>query len=203
MRFSSPIFALLLSGALALAPSPIFARPGDSPRPSSAQKISVPGVHNAGKVSEHLFRGSQPSLSELHQLKNLGITTIIDLRAEFPGLAESERKSAESLGIKFLRIPIGGFSNPTDSELAHFFQVLRDTPPQTIFVHCEFGKDRTGVMIAAYRIAFENWSSEQALSEMTDFGFNRLWHPSMITFVRNLPNRLQSNPELQKALKPN
>jgi protein tyrosine/serine phosphatase len=203
MRFSSPIFALFLSGALSLAPAPVLLRTDDSPRPSSPQKISVPGVRNAGKVSEHLFRGAQPSLSELHQLKNLGITTIIDLRAESSGTAEAEQKRAESLGIKFLRIPIGGFSNPTDSELAHFFQVLRDSPAQIIFVHCEFGKDRTGVMIAAYRIAFENWSSEQALSEMMDFGFNRLWHPSMITFVRNLPNRLQSSSELQKALKPN
>ncbi len=202
MRFSSLIFVPTLSLALTLGPTLAFAVPDDSPRASSAQKISVPGVSNAGKVTEHLYRGAQPSLTELHQLKKLGITTIIDLRAESSHTADEEGRRADSLGIKFLRIPIGGFSNPTDAELAQFFQLLRDSSSQTIFVHCEFGRDRTGVMIAAYRIAFENWSPEQALSEMMDFGFNRLWHPSMITYVRNLPNRIQSVPGLQKVVKP-
>jgi hypothetical protein len=56
-------------------------------------------------------------------------------------------------------------------------------------------------MIAAYRIAFDHWTPDQALSEMMRFGFNSAWHPSMITFVRNLPMRLQSDSELKKALK--
>jgi protein tyrosine phosphatase (PTP) superfamily phosphohydrolase (DUF442 family) len=203
MRFSSQIFSLLLSASLLVLPAPVFSVPDESPALEVAKKISVPGVNNAGKVTEHLYRGAQPSLNELHELKKLGVTTIIDLRAESSGTAEQERVRAESLGIKFLRIPIGGFANPTNIELAHFFEVVRDSSSETIFVHCEFGRDRTGVMIAAYRIAFENWTPEKALTEMMDFGFNRRWHPSMITFVRNLPNRIQGDPQLQRALKTN
>lgn len=203
MRFSSQIFSLLLSASLLVLPAPVFSVPDESPALEVAKKISVPGVNNAGKVTEHLYRGAQPNLNELHELKKLGVTTIIDLRAESSGTAEQERVRAESLGIKFLRIPIGGFANPTNTELAHFFEVVRDSSSETIFVHCEFGKDRTGVMIAAYRIAFENWAPEKALTEMMDFGFNRRWHPSMITFVRNLPNRIQGDPQLQRALKTN
>jgi tyrosine-protein phosphatase SIW14 len=203
MRFSSKIFAAILSCSLSVIAAPRFAPPAELSSPASAQKISVPGVHNAGKVTEHLYRGAQPSLNELPELKKLGITTIIDLRAESTSTAEQERLRAESLGIKFLRIPVGGFSNPTNSQLAHFFQVIRDSSSESVFVHCEFGKDRTGIMIASYRIAFQNWSPEQALSEMMDFGFNRRWHPTMITFVRNLPNRIQSDPQLQQAVKPN
>jgi protein tyrosine/serine phosphatase len=167
---------------------------------SFAEKISLPGVHNAGKVSEQLFRGSQPRLSYLSELKKLGITTIIDLRSESPHKRNQERSRAASLGIHFVSIPVGGFSNPISTQLAQFFALLRASPPQKIFVHCEFGEDRTGVFIAAYRIAFDGWSAEQATSEMLAFGFRHFWHPSMACFVRSLPDRLQSDPVLKSAL---
>jgi tyrosine-protein phosphatase SIW14 len=192
--------SLLLLSRVSLFPlSVLSAVPADSSE-AVAQKISIPGVPNAGKVTDHLYRGAQPSLNDLGELKKLGVTVIIDLRAESSHTAEEEQSRAESLGIRFFRIPIGGFSNPTNSALLQFFQILRDSPAQTIFVHCEFGKDRTGVMIAAYRIAFQKWSSDHALAEMNSFGFNRLWHPSMISYVRNLPTRLQSDPGLKKAV---
>ncbi len=199
MRFFSRSFVLSLFGTLLLISAPRSTSLSDLPLPTSAKKISIRGVHNAGMINDHLYRGSQPNLNDLSELKKLGVTTIVDLRAESPQTAEQERIRAEALGMRFHRIPIGGFSNPNDSDLLRFFQVLHDSPAQTVFVHCEFGRDRTGVMIAAYRIAFENWSSDQALSEMMQFGFNSQWHPSMITFVRNLPMRFSSDAELKKA----
>jgi tyrosine-protein phosphatase SIW14 len=171
-----------------------------SSSPPSAQKISLVGVPNAGKVSEFLFRGAQPHLPDLAELKKIGITTIVDLRAEFPATRDQERSRAESLGIRFVSLPVGGFSNPTSAQLAEFFNLLRASPPQKIFVHCQYGEDRTGVFIAAYRIAFDHWSSDQAFSEMLAFGFNRSWHPSMESFVRSLPGVLHSDALLKSAL---
>jgi len=187
-------FALVLFLALRRSPALV------SPLPPFAEKISLQGIHDAGKVSDQLFRGAQPALSSLPQLKTLGITTIVDLRHESPQTRENERLRAESLGLRFVYIPVGGFSNPTSAQLAQFFSLLRETPPQKIFVHCEFGEDRTGVFIAAYRIAFQHWTAEQALAEMYAFGFRGYWHPGMITFVRALPARLQSDPTLKAAL---
>jgi tyrosine-protein phosphatase SIW14 len=202
MRFPFRSFVLLLMVALSFATVPQSARSNDTSLLSVAKKISIPGVHNAGEVTEHLYRGAQPILGELPELRKLGITTVVDLRAEFPSTAEQERLQVEALGMRFVRIPIDGFSNPRSSDLAAFFRLLHDSPPETIFVHCQFGKDRTGVMVAAYRIAVEHWTSDQALSEMFAFGFNRIWHPSMETFIRNLPDRLRTDPELRKALDP-
>lgn len=201
MRDSSRIFAWILFGTISLVSAPRSTSASDVPFSVPAKKISIPGIHNAGKINDRLYRGSQPSLNELSELKKLGINTVVDLRAEFPQTADEERKRVEALGMHFKRIPIGGFGTPSNSDLVHFFQVVRDSPRQTVFVHCQFGKDRTGVMIAAYRIAFDHWTPDQALSEMMQFGFNSAWHPSMITFVRNLPMRLQSDSELKKALK--
>jgi len=200
MRFFSFAFAFSLS--LFSSPVSFSQVPAAAPSsvPSFAEKISLSGISNAGKISDGLFRGAQPHLANLPELKRLGITTIVDLRSEFTHLREQERVQAESLGIHFVSIPVGGFSNPSSAQLAQFFAVLRQSPQQRVFVHCALGDDRTGVFIAAYRIAFERWSADQAYSEMLFFGFNRSWHHSMATFVRSLPARLQSDPILQSAL---
>jgi tyrosine-protein phosphatase SIW14 len=199
MRCFARIFVFLFSVTL-LAPHSFPSSPTSESSEAIAQKISIPGVPNAGKVTDHLFRGAQPSLNNLSELKKLGVTTIIDLRAESSHTAAEEQARAEALGMRFFRVPIGGFSTPSNAELIQFFQILRDSPDQTVFIHCEFGRDRTGVMIAAYRIAFQKWSTDHALSEMNSFGFNHLWHPSMITYVRSLPTRIQSDPGLKKSV---
>jgi protein tyrosine/serine phosphatase len=203
MRFLSlflVFFVPLLSSSVPFRQSPSLASTSSSPSPSFATKITLPGIRNAGKVSDSLFRGAQPHLSNLVELKKLGIVTIVDLRSESPHTRDEERAHAHSLGIHFVSIPVGGFSTPTSTQLAEFFALFRQTPAQKIFVHCQFGEDRTGVLVAAYRIAFDHWSSDQALSEMQAFGFHPFWHPSMVTFVRTLPDRLHSDPVLKSAL---
>jgi protein tyrosine/serine phosphatase len=187
-----------------LIPQAVVRAQSDAPKSSISasygQKIVVPGIHNAGKVSDNIFRGAQPNLSSFALLKQLGVTTIVNLRSESADKVDKERREAASLGLRFIYIPIGGFSNPTDEQLAAFFTLLRENPAPTIFVHCEFGRDRTGVFIAAYRIAFQNWTADQAVAEMLSFGFNHTFHPGMMTYVRALPSRLHSEPVLKAAL---
>jgi len=205
MQFSSPAFVLAILLHFSSAPFQHSAFPASAASSSPisfAQKVSVTGVPNMGKISDHLFRGAQPDISNLAELRNLGITTIVDLRSESFHTRDLERARAESLGMRFVSIPVAGFSNPTSAQVAQFFSLLRQTPPENVFIHCHFGEDRTGVFIAAYRIAFEKWSADQALSEMDAFGFHPTWHPSMITFVRQFPDRMQSDPVL-KAFLPN
>jgi hypothetical protein len=48
--------------------------------PVLAEKIGINGVSNAGKVNDHLYRGSQPNAQGLQELEKLGVTTIVDLR---------------------------------------------------------------------------------------------------------------------------
>ncbi len=199
MRFLS--FCLTALGCISV-PAISLAQSSAVPasQPAFAERISIPGVPNAAKVSDQLFRGAQPELSSLPQLKSLGVTTIVDLRRQFPNGSEYERQRAESLGLRFVHIPVGGFSTPSPQQLAQFFSLFRETPQPRIFVHCRYGDDRTGVFIASYRIAFQHWTAEQALAEMRAFGFNYHWHLNMAIFVRELPARLQSNPVLKAAL---
>jgi protein tyrosine phosphatase (PTP) superfamily phosphohydrolase (DUF442 family) len=165
-------------------------------QPAFGQKLHILGIPNAGKISEVLYRGAQPREVGLSELKILGINTIVDLRGEDREKINWERQRAEALGMRFVQIPVSGWSPPTDEQLVQFLSLLRDNPGHKIFVHCRFGDDRTGVFIAVYRVASEKWTADQAIKEMYFFGFNGLWHPSMKSFVREFPVRLNSSQAL-------
>jgi tyrosine-protein phosphatase SIW14 len=193
--------ALLASPAMVAAQAPASISTSFAAS-SYGEKLNVAGLPRFGRINDSLYRGAQPYAEGLQQLKKLGITTIIDLRGEDPHKVDWERKQAEALGIRFIHLPVSGWSTPSDEQVAQFFSIFRSKANEKVFVHCRFGEDRTGVFIASYRIAFDHWSSDQALSEMLVFGFNRLWHPSMASYIRSLPQRLQSDPILKSSLGP-
>lgn len=163
-------------------------------------KLKISGVPNPGKINDALYRGAQPNEHGLEELKKLGITTIVDLRAEDRSKSEWEKREAERLGMHFVHIPIAGFAAPTNEEVVQFLSLVRSAqqsgPPQKIFVHCLLGEDRTGVFIATYRMSVEKWPATQAMREMNSFGFNGFWHPAMKAFVKDFPARLTSAPAL-------
>lgn len=189
-----------------LAALPVFC--GPLPARTSAQasaqvirfaygkKLELPGLPNAGKTSDSLFRGAQPRAEGFQQLKNLGITTIVDLRGDDKSKMDWERKQAESLGIRFVNIPVSGWKPPSNEQVAQFLSLFRDNPKEKVFVHCRFGDDRTGVFVATYRMAMDGWPAQQAMNEMYFFGFSGFWHPAMKSFIRNFPARLRSSPTL-------
>ena len=190
LSFSTLISTVLRAQAPAQASStPVL-------RSAYGEKLKVNGLPNGGKIDDALFRGAQPQAAGLQELKNLGVTAIVDLRGEDPDKISWERRQAESLGMRFVSIPVSGWSPPTNDQVAQFLKIFRDNPKEKVFVHCRFGDDRTGVFVATYRMAFNGWPAQQAMNEMYFFGFNGLWHPSMKSFIRDFPARLQTAPAL-------
>ena len=180
----------------------VFAQEHSSPaappvmRSAYGDKLRLPGLPNGGRVNDYLYRGAQPHPAGIQELKKLGITTIVDLRGENPTQRDSERQQAESLGIRFVSIPVSGWDPPSNEQVAQFLSLFRNNPKEKVFVHCRFGDDRTGVFVATYRMAYEGWPTTQAMNEMYFFGFNGFWHPSMKSFIRDFPARLKSAPAL-------
>jgi len=160
--------------------------------PALAQKLAVPGIPNAGRVSDSLYRGAQPRYAGYQQLQHLGVSIIVDLRSSGSAQA-AEQRAVESLGMRHVAIPTSGFFGPTDNQVATFLKLLRDNPGKKTFVHCYFGDDRTGVMVAAYRIAEQHWTVDQAYNEMRVFHFHRhllfLGH-----YVKSFPASLVISP---------
>src|SRR5437868_11954644 len=108
-------------------------------------------VRNFDRVNEHLFRGGEPSLVGLQELGAMGVKIDIDLRGAGEG-TEVEKQAAEKLGMKYVNVPLGQFSAPTNEQMERVLSLLLRNDSETIFVHCRRGKDRTGTVIACYRI---------------------------------------------------
>ena len=175
------------------------ARQSAAPSPHQyalAEKMAVSEIKDFGKVNEYLYRGAQPKEEGIEELKKLGIDTIVDLRGERHGLMEKERAHAEWLGMRLVSIPGTGWTAPRDEQIARFFSLASETPRRKIFVHCWFGGDRDGMFVAAYRIAFDGWTAEEAVHEMRAFHYKEFMHPNMKWYVRKFPERLAKSPVL-------
>jgi protein tyrosine phosphatase (PTP) superfamily phosphohydrolase (DUF442 family) len=145
--------------------------------PVAVERLTIRGVANAGKVSEFLFRGAQPRGDGYEALKKLGISIIVDLRNSKPverdGVETREQVKVEAAGMRYVEIPTNAFFGPTEIQVAKFLQLLHDNQNQKIFVHCYFGDDRTGTMVATYRIAMDHWTSDEAYNEMRAYHFHK------------------------------
>ena len=117
--------------------------------PPAAVPAPVVGVDNLTMVDSHLWRGGAPSASGYESLRDAGVTTIIDLRAETNATALDPH--IESLGMRVVHLPIRDGQTPTDVQVAQFAGEV-DESDGLVFVHCGAGVGRTGSMVAAYRV---------------------------------------------------
>jgi protein tyrosine/serine phosphatase len=205
MKFSCASLLALSLAAFFLSGCPHSTHSPDPSHPSGppfAKKIQLNGLSSVGRVNDFLYRGSQPNEEGIEQLKKLGVTTIVDLRGERQGTVATERKRAAAHSIEVVNIRASGWSPPKDEQLVQFFSLLQKRPKQTLYVHCWLGDDRTGVFLAAYRIAFEHWSAEHALEEMDYFHFKGFWHPSMKKYIRDFPAHFAESPAFAPFRKP-
>lgn len=141
-------------------------------RPSAwAQPLSLPGVPNLHKVSDTLYRSAQPTGAGMRNLKKLGIETIVNLRS-----FHSDRDEISNTGLAYEHIYMKAW-HPEEEDVIRFLQIVTNPKRTPVLVHCQHGADRTGLMVAIYRIVVQGWSKEDAAREMTEggFGFHEVW----------------------------
>ncbi len=199
--------ALVSAGLLHTAPSVSHAQNSANlsgaavlPAPPIAEHIPLSGVGNFGRVAGNLYRGAQPSAEGFAELKKLGVGIVVNFRDE-QSEQTKEQRTAEALGMRYFGIGWNARKEPTDAQVAEFLNLVRANPQSKIFVHCHWGADRTGVMVATYRIAEEHWTAEQAVAEMKAFHLH-FWLPHLKHYVAQFPRRLETSPELQAAVAP-
>jgi protein tyrosine/serine phosphatase len=149
--------------------------------PSWATPVSVDGVANLYKVSDSLYRSAQPTADGLKKLKALGVATVIDLR-EF----HNDRQPAAQAALTDDELAVQTW-HITDQEVIAVMKLLGNAHGGPYLVHCHHGSDRTGLMIAMYRIIYQHWSKQQAITEMTDggYGFHAVWQ-NIITYINTV-----------------
>jgi uncharacterized protein (TIGR01244 family) len=137
---------------------------------------------NFGQVGPALYRGAQPDAACLDHLAKLGVRTIVSLRDDEEDTAR-EQGLAEARGMRFTNVPMSGFRRPDDAEVRRALEVIGEQANQPVFVHCKRGRDRTGVVVAAWRMAREGWSLDQAYDEAKRFRL-AWWQVRMKDFIR-------------------
>lgn len=192
------IFPILLLVAAAICSAQEQPEAGGSQSDSGrviGKRKKVEGVPNFGEVSPTLFRGAQPTEPGFKALQKMGVDIVVNAR----GGSDSEEKEVRALGMQYVAIP-WHCPFPEDDIFARFLKLIQDNPNKKVFVHCQLGEDRTGMMIASYRMATEGWSADEAMLEMQKFGFSRAHHficPSLASYERSFPVRFKRNPAFE------
>lgn len=148
--------ALLI--AISIPAIPAFAGKHDSDLP------------NFQKVNEQVYRGGQPSEAGFQNIAKLGVKTVIDLRLIGEHSQAEEQRIVESQGMRYVSVPMRGMSAPTSEQLTKVLGLMNDPAAGPVFIHCRRGADRTGTVIACYRIGHDNWANEKALQEAKQMG---------------------------------
>lgn len=145
----------------------------------SLQRFKTAPVYNVANfhvVAPGILRGGQPTEDGLIILKEyFGLKTILDLRSE-PKELEWESKKAQKLGIGFINIPMETGQEQSVTKIKAILDIITDKNRQPIFVHCHAGKDRTGLIFAAYRLKYDHWGIEDAYKEWLAYGFNENYY---------------------------
>jgi tyrosine-protein phosphatase SIW14 len=128
------------------------------------------GVGNFHQVSDRLYRGAQPTEEGFHHLAELGVTTVIDLR-EAGERSAQEEKVVRAAGMQYISVPMRGMSAPATQDVVRVLGLLENSPGP-VFVHCRRGADRTGTVLACYRIAHDRWDNRKALTEARSLGMS-------------------------------
>jgi len=137
----------------------------------AAQNPSLP---NFQKVDDHVYRGAQPNEEGFKDLAKLGIKTIVDLRLVGEHSQADEERIVSSLGMHYVSIPMKGMSTPKPEQVAAVQALFTDPTTGPVFVHCRRGADRTGMVVAVYRISHYQWDNKKALEEAKSYGMSFL-----------------------------
>ena len=148
---------------------------------AAAQPASRIQINNFGRISQSYYRGAQPHGRDYRDLAAIGVKSVIDLTQDGDRREPAEVQRA---GMRFYRIPMTTHETPSAAKVSQFLQLVSDPANQPVYVHCQGGRHRTGVLTAVYRMTREGWSPDRAFAEMKQYKYGAdFLHPEFKAFV--------------------
>jgi protein tyrosine phosphatase (PTP) superfamily phosphohydrolase (DUF442 family) len=182
-RFGSPARHRLLAG---IAPAAVLLAwtagcqvtpPG--PGRQGLLSNAAADLPNFGKVCEGLFRGGQPTDAGYEALRRKGVRTIVSLRTLGDRSDDLQEAGFRTFHISFKTV------HPETEDVLEFLSIATNPDNRPLFVHCRRGADRTGMMIAVYRMVVQGWSRANAVREMNRMGFSP-WNVAIEHYLEDL-----------------
>ena len=176
----------IVAGCATVAPTAA----GPRPEKWAPAVAASPGLPNLHRVNALLYRSAQPSpegfvfLGTQASLANADrpIKTVVSLRA---GHDDAPLAPAVS-GLRLEQIRFKTW-HPENDDVVKFLRIATTPAMQPVLVHCQHGSDRTGTMVAIYRIAVEGWTKAEATDEMINggFGYHPMWQ-NLLAYIEEL-----------------
>ena len=152
-------------------------------------------IGNFSRVNQGLYRGARPAnIAALDYLAKLGIKSIVNLQGgdllskfkivvkkteagERPEVIAAEKANTIALGMNFLHSSLDSLDAITADEdklIDQTLEYMHDPNNQPVFIHCEHGKDRTGLLVALYEVKYEGADVGRAHEEWVANGHTKI-----------------------------
>jgi protein tyrosine/serine phosphatase len=200
------VVLIILPLTLVPSPSTFAAQPvgtATAPaRPASwAAPVGVEGAPNLHRVAANVYRSAQPEEAGFKALAlDPGIKTVVSLRA-----FHNDTSMLQGTGIQLLRVPIFTWNIDTEDVVRALAAVRQAEAKGPVLLHCQHGADRTGLIMALYRVLYQGWTKAAALDEMQNghFGYHAVWG-NIPRYLRRVDiERLRTMVSAAKPLQPN
>lgn len=179
---------------------------------AAAQTTPVSCENNLGAVIPNfcqvtpniLWRGAKPDEAGVAWLVEHGVRTIVNLEMLYDDEEAFEHARLGNKGnyeIKYYRVrdwePLPIISTALSDEHVANFLAIMEQAPKPVYVHCRSGENRTGLMVAAYRVIVEGEGKDNAIdaaiAEME--GYQGFWFETDASYIRGL------TPERREAIR--
>ncbi len=143
-----------------------------STRPAQwAVPLEIEGLSNLHRVTPTLYRSAQPDETSGLALQKLGIKTVLSFRKR-----NKDEPLHKTPGVTFKRYPLYTW-DIEEKDILAVLRILNNPANQPILVHCTHGADRTGLMMASYRMIVQGWTKEAAIAEMKqgEYEYHVIW----------------------------
>ena len=143
-------------------------------------KIDSFELSNLHQIDKGIFRSEQPDKLDFANLEKFGIMEVLNLRRW-----HSDKKEARNTNLTLYRVPMRAGSIK-EKDVVQALKIIHNRKGN-ILIHCKHGSDRTGLIIAMYRIVFQDYTKEQAIKEMTEggFGFHKIYK-NIIDYIQQV-----------------
>ncbi len=140
------------------------------------QKLEWTGFRQVIAQTGNLFISGQPDAAAFSKLKDEGVTAVINLRTEQEMANRdyvpfNEKQLLDSLGIKYVHIPLGGSDTPYNPAALKKFAEEFTKADGKVLLHCTVAW-RASHMWAAYLIEYKKFTPSKAIeyAKMINFG---------------------------------